>query len=280
MADLNRELPAWLRGAVIFGVAGTLAILEFRRALRKPRREPQVTHTVRNLAIAAGAGVVMQIAERPLALWLTRETRARNWGVAPRLLRPGIAQTALSIAMLDYGLYHWHVLTHKIPFLWRFHLVHHIDLDLDASTALRFHFGEMLLSIPWRLAQIVISGASPFAYSLWQTLLFASILFHHSNVRLPRGVERILSFIIMTPRLHGIHHEADQRRANTNWSSGLALWDLLHGTYKWGTGAGLIGVPAYLAVQDVRLAHCLTLPFEQQTTDWISPTELIAAPSR
>ena len=247
-----------------------MTVLEYRRALRKSQREPKTHREARNLVIAAAAGLVMQFFEVTPSLWLARKVNSKGWGLAPMLFRSPVAQTVFSVAALDYGLYLWHVLTHKVPFLWRFHLVHHIDLDLDASTALRFHFGEMLLSAPWRLTQIVLAGASPLAFSIWQTFLFASILFHHSNVELPWKFERFLRFLIMTPRLHGIHHEANQARTDSNWSSGFALWDLLHGTQLWDANIGVIGVPAYQDQEDVKLPHCLALPFEQQRADWVS----------
>ncbi|MEJ7607363.1 MAG: sterol desaturase family protein [Bryobacteraceae bacterium] len=171
---------------------------------------------------------------------------------------------AVAVVLLDYGLYLWHVLTHKVPLLWRFHRVHHIDLDLDASTALRFHFGEMLLSVPWRLAQVAVVGASPQAVAIWQTCLFVSILFHHSNVRLPIGLERRLRYAIATPRLHGIHHRPEQTCLNSNWSSGLSIWDIIHRTHRWHQDEQLqTGVPGYQRAEDVTLKRSLLLPFER-----------------
>lgn len=270
--DSQKELPDWLSGTVAIGVAALLLAGEFRRALRPKQREPKTRRNLRNLAVAAGAGVVMHYAERPIALSVSKIVSRRNWGLAPLVTRNRTAQTLIAMAMLDYGLYVWHVLTHKVPFLWRFHLVHHIDLDLDASTALRFHFGEMLFSVPWRALQIAISGASPLALSIWQTSLFASILFHHSNLRLSIRVERVLSFLITTPRLHGIHHHANRTHANANWSSGLALWDLLHGTWRDTASAEPLGVPAYQRIEDVALANCIVIPFEPQRNDWTAQT--------
>lgn len=279
----DREIPGWLRGAFIAGSLVALVVLEHRSGLRKGVHEPKVRRDVRNLCIAAGAGLVMQFVERPLTQSLARRVHRYQWGIVPRFASSSFTQTVLGVLLLDYGLYIWHVLTHKVAFLWRFHLVHHIDLDLDASTALRFHFGEMLLSVPWRLAQIAVIGVSLRALSIWQTLLFASILFHHSNIGLPRRVERLLSFLIMTPRLHGVHHEADEKRANANWSSGLAIWDLLHATYLWdetdgdethGNGQHApIGVPAYQSVNDVTLRPCLRVPFVSQRQDWAVVSE-------
>lgn len=254
--------------------AALLFTLELRRALRRTQHEPKTIRDARNLAIAAGAGLAMQIAERPLSIRLASHVYRRGGGLTPLLAPSGAAQTAIGVVLLDYGLYLWHVLTHKIPLLWRFHLVHHIDLDLDASTALRFHFGEMLLSVPWRLAQIAVVGPSPRALSIWQTSLFASILFHHSNVRLPKRAERVLSFLIVTPRMHGIHHEAIRENTDSNWSSGLTVWDLLHGTYRWCAADAPIGVPAYMNRDDVTLPNCLAIPFRPQREDWATSSVL------
>ncbi|HZG54488.1 MAG TPA: sterol desaturase family protein, partial [Pyrinomonadaceae bacterium] len=146
---------------------------------------------------------------------------------------------------------------------WRFHLVHHADLDLDASTALRFHFGELLFSVAWRAAQVLALGVSPRSLSTWQSLLFVSILFHHSNARLPIGVERRLNLILVTPRMHGIHHSTVREERDANWSSGLTLWDRLHGTLRLNVPQAEIeiGVPAYRAPEELGLVALLKLPF-------------------
>lgn len=262
--------------AFIVGTALTLLWLEQTNRLRASQRESKLLRDVRNLVIAGAAAVVMSLVEAPLAKALARKTRREGLGLVPMLTANPLVGTALGVIFLDYGLYVWHVLTHKVPFLWRFHLVHHTDLDLDASTALRFHFGEMILSVPWRLFQIRVVGASPEALSLWQTLLFASILFHHSNVRVPAAVERWLSWLIVTPRLHDIHHRADAANTNANWSSGLACWDLLHGTRRTAGSAVPIGVPAWQDPEDATLARCASIPFSRQRDDW-SPAHKSAA---
>jgi sterol desaturase/sphingolipid hydroxylase (fatty acid hydroxylase superfamily) len=147
--------------------------------------------------------------------------------------------------LLDYGLYVWHALTHKLPPLWRFHRVHHMDRDLDVGTALRFHFGEMLLSVPWRAAQIALTGVSRLPLSIWQTLTVLAVMFHHSNVRLPIGLERALSWLVMTPRMHGIHHSIVDAERNSNWSTIFSFPDYLHGTRRFDVPqeAITIGVP-------------------------------------
>ena len=253
---MRRALPSSLQGLVVGAAALTIFTLEFRQVLRPRLREPKALHTGRNLAIAGIAGLVMNVIEKPLAMRAARQMK-----------NGGIARTILSVVLLDYGLYLWHVLTHKVQFLWRFHLIHHIDLDMDASTAMRFHFGEMLLSVPWRVAQVWVVGASPLALSIWQTLLLVSILFHHSNVKLPLPAERWLRLLIVTPRLHAIHHRPEQSCLDSNWSSGLACWDFLHRTHCWREDRDdSIGVPGYESPEDVTLAKCVTLPFAKQTS--------------
>jgi sterol desaturase/sphingolipid hydroxylase (fatty acid hydroxylase superfamily) len=189
----------------------------------KPRR------LSRNLAIAAISAAALQVAERPVVSPLAALVECRRWGLLQRVLLPPWVEMPLALVLLDYTLYIWHVLMHRVSWLWRFHVVHHIDLDLDTSTALRFHFGELVLSVGWRAGQVMLLGVSPVALSAWQTALFLSVLFHHANVRLPLWLERWLVRFIVTPRMHGIHHSIVQEETNANWSSGLTLWDWLHG---------------------------------------------------
>jgi sterol desaturase/sphingolipid hydroxylase (fatty acid hydroxylase superfamily) len=183
---------------------------------------------------------------------------------------PAGLRTAVAIVLLDYTLWFWHYANHRIPLLWRFHLVHHVDRDMDASTALRFHFGEQALSIVYRCAQIVVIGATPFSVWLWQAILFASILFHHSNVELPIAWERRLVRLIVTPRMHGIHHSDRLNETNSNWSSLLSWWDYLHRTIILGVpqDAVTIGVPSYENPSDVTIGRILLLPFVRQRRDF------------
>jgi sterol desaturase/sphingolipid hydroxylase (fatty acid hydroxylase superfamily) len=183
----------------------------------------------------------------------------------------------LAVVALDYTLYLWHVLTHRVPFLWRFHQVHHVDLDLDASTAIRFHFGEMALSVPWRAAQVLVLGVSPRALALWQKLTLIEILFHHSNLELPLEVERWLCCFVVTPRMHGIHHSIVEEEINSNWSSGLTLWDFLHGTLRLDVPQDeiIIGVPAYRKPEELTLPNLLAMPFAPQRPSWQLPADVV-----
>jgi len=270
----SHNIPPWLSATLILGAFGLLTWLERRRPLRR-EVEPKLTRTARNLVVAGIGAVALQLTERPVALELAALIERHNLGLLKLLRLPVWLEIALAVALLDYTLYVWHVLTHKVPFMWRFHVAHHVDLDLDASTALRFHFGELALSVPWRAAQLIIIGVSPIAYSTWQILVFLSIMFHHSNVELPISLERWLNRLIVTPRMHGIHHSIVREETNSNWSSGLTIWDRLHGTLRLNVPQDkiTIGVPAYRGPEDVELLKILPMPFGQQRPTWQLPDD-------
>jgi sterol desaturase/sphingolipid hydroxylase (fatty acid hydroxylase superfamily) len=258
-----RKIPTWVGAFVAVGACSALVWLERRRPLRRAR-ESKLGRDARNLAVAATAALTLHLAERPVAGRLTALVERRRIGLLKQVALPRPLETMLAVLLLDYTLYAWHVLAHRVPALWRFHLVHHTDLDLDATTALRFHFGELLVSVVWRAAQVLAIGVSPHALSVWQRLFFVSILFHHSNVRLPVEVERRLNLILVTPRMHGIHHSTVRAERDANWSSGLALWDRLHGTLKLNVAQEEIeiGVAAYRAPEELGLLRLLKLPFD------------------
>ena len=246
-----------------------LLVLEGLRPLRRTvERKPR--RVARNLTLAGLGTAVLTLAQTPLLLPVAEWARARDLGLLHRVDLPPAVETVAAVLLLDYTLWHWHWLTHRVPLLWRFHLVHHVDLDLDASTALRFHFGEMALSVPYRLLQVAVIGADPEAVTLWQVLLVASILFHHSNVRLPARLERALVRVVVTPRMHGIHHSNFENETNSNWSSLLSAWDQLHGTLVLSVPQSdvAIGVPAYRDPSEVTLDKVLALPFRPQREHW------------
>jgi sterol desaturase/sphingolipid hydroxylase (fatty acid hydroxylase superfamily) len=138
----------------------------------------------------------------------------------------------------------------------------------------------MVPSVPWRAAQAIVIGVSPLALSVWQTATLVEILFHHSNIELPIQVERWLCRLIVTPRMHGIHHSIIPEETGSSWSSGLTLWDWLHGTLRLNVpqDAITIGVPAYRDAEEVTLPRVLVMPFGQQRDSWRLPGD--GRPSR
>jgi sterol desaturase/sphingolipid hydroxylase (fatty acid hydroxylase superfamily) len=256
-----------VRGGLLLTAAGGVLFLERRRHAR-PYRESRSVHAARNLAVAGIAAATVHVLETPIVVPIARAVARRRWGLT-RVLRPPWLRIIVAVALLDYTLYIWHIIVHRVPWLWRFHLVHHVDLDLDTTTGLRFHAGELAASVPWRAAQVAIIGVTPTALTLWQSLTIASVLFHHSNVALTDRAERVLSWILATPRMHAIHHSVQLAQRHSNFSSGLSIWDRLHGTARFDATASdvTIGVSGYLSSSDVGLARILELPFEHQALE-------------
>jgi sterol desaturase/sphingolipid hydroxylase (fatty acid hydroxylase superfamily) len=262
----SSELPAWISAAAVLGTLVTLAWLERRRPLRIGNHEAKGRRAARNIAVAGLAAAALQMTERPLTSRLTRLVERRRLGLVQRLPLPAWLQTLLACVLLDYTLYVWHVLAHKVPMLWRFHRVHHCDLDLDASTGIRFHFGEMILSVAWRAVQILTIGVSRRALSIWNSLLLMEVMFHHSNVALPARAERWLSRLLVTPRLHGIHHSIKPEEMNSNWSSGLTVWDALHRTLRDDVPQDqiTIGIEDLREPDEVILPKLVAMPFTRE----------------
>lgn len=254
------------------GAFGVLWLLERRNPLRR-EVESKLSRTGRNLAVAGLAAVSLQLIEQPLIKPLTTIVERRRWGLLQRLRLPRWLEVTMAVILMDYTLYLWHVLMHRSAFLWRFHLPHHVDLDLDASTAFRFHAGELAIATVWRIGQVMLIGVSPLSLSVWQTFVMISILFHHSNVCLPLVIERKLNHIFVTPRMHGIHHSIVKEETNSNWSSGLTFWDWLHGTLRLNVPQNeiTIGVPAYHNPHDVELMAVIKMPFVKQRRTWLLP---------
>ena len=265
LRNLYNKRMKWMRGILTVGTFAALYYFEKRRPLRKQLESKEV-QMARDVAIAATAGLAISLFEKPVTGKLTRFVEEKKFGLVKILRLPKFLEIALSVVLLDYTLYIWHVLTHKSPFLWRFHKVHHADLDLTAATALRFHFGEMKISVPFRAGQILLIGVSRDALQIWQALLFLSVLFHHSNVRLPEKFEEKLQKIIVTPRLHGIHHSIEKDEMDSNWSSGLTVWDFLHGTFRNDIPQDeiTIGIKGFDEEKEVTLGKMLIEPFKNQ----------------
>jgi len=142
----------------------------------------------------------------------------------------GLPGLALDLALLDFWIYWWHRANHEIPFLWRFHEVHHLDRFLDSTTALRFHFGEVALSALVRAGVIVAFGFPFVSVVAFETLVLVAALFHHSNLRIPSGLERALARVVITPSIHWVHHHRTRADTDSNYGTVFSFWDRIFGT--------------------------------------------------
>ncbi len=267
-------ISPWIAAPLALSSFLLLVWLERRLPLRK-RVETALPHQARNLVLAGLGALTTILIEAPLIQPLARLVEERHWGISGLFGLHGTVAALVALVLMDYTFYVWHILMHRVPVLWRFHAVHHVDLDLDTSTALRFHCGEILLSVPWRAAQVLIIGLNPMTFSLWQVWFLLCIMFHHSNVRLPIRWEGLLNRLLVTPRMHGIHHSNIEAETNSNWSSGLVCWDLLHGTLRLNVPQERIeiGLPGFQDADAVGLPVILAMPFLEQPNYWRVPEE-------
>lgn len=252
-------------GWVAFGVAlGALFVAERRRPLRRAK-EPGPARVARNLAIGLLAGAATAASELPIVALVQRLAERGRLGLLRQFAMPRALRVVLGFLLLDYTLYVWHWANHRVPLLWRFHAVHHVDLDLDTTTGLRFHFGELTLAAGFRAAQVLLLGVDRETLRIWQQLLIVSVIFQHSNLELPIDVEQWLNAVIVTPRMHGIHHSTRTEESDTNYSSLLSCWDRLHRSLRLDVpqDAVTIGVAGFTSPADVSLERSLTLPFRE-----------------
>ena len=233
--------------AVTLGAFAILAIAETKRPLRK-RVAPRGRRVARNAAMGATSAAVTAVVQWRIGAPPVRGGTGEG-AYPPR--ETTLARRIVNVLLLDYTLWWWHRLNHHVPLLWTFHKAHHEDPDLDVSTGIRFHPGEMALSAFFRVAQIHFLKIDEASLIAWQRMLLVSILFHHSNTRLPERVDRALANVIATPRMHGIHHSNRQEETDSNFASLFSWWDWMHGTMRLDRpqDAITIGAPAAAPLQ-------------------------------
>ncbi|MEP6678161.1 MAG: sterol desaturase family protein [Betaproteobacteria bacterium] len=253
-------------------VFALLFALERAAPLRRSTR-PLSQRLRVNLLLGVLALAVAAVLVKPAAGAALEEASSRGFGLVAALPLPALAQAVLAFLLLDVTFYYWHRANHLWSWLWRFHNVHHIDPDLDVSTSFRFHFVEIGLSALFRVAQIALIGGAPWVFVAYELVFQLNTLFQHSNLRIPLRVERWLNLVIVTPRMHGIHHSQVRAETDSNWSSVFSWWDRLHGTLRLDVPQAEIdiGVPGYAGPADNRVVRVLAMPFEAQRNYWRKP---------
>jgi len=191
---------------------------------------------------------------------------ANGWGVFNYLNWWSGLEIIAVVIILDLMIYIQHVLVHVIPFFWRFHIVHHSDLDLDVSSGLRFHPIEIMGSMLFKIGLIFALGPEPIAVVIFEAVLNGMALFSHSNITLPEKLDRLLRFVIVTPDMHRIHHSVEKMETNANFGFNLSIWDRFLGTYiqdaKREQPKIIIGVDQFRTSEEVSLKKLLLMPFK------------------
>lgn len=228
---------------------------------------------VRNLVVSLPGFAIVRLAMLPIPVSVALWAEHRQVGLFNWLALPSWAAAIGAFLLMDYAYWWWHWANHMIPFFWRFHNVHHTDLDLDVSTAARFHFGEMFFSTAFLSLTVTLFGVGPILLAVFFIAFEGATLFHHSNWQLPIHLERALNAVVVTPRMHGIHHSIVQRETNSNWGTIFCWWDKLHRTLRRDVpqDAITIGVAAYRDEHELTVGKLLALPFREQRA-WRLPS--------
>jgi len=168
-----------------------------------------------------------------------------------------------TIILMDLAMYFWHILTHRVPLLWRFHRVHHSDLDMDASTTLRYHIGEIIPQFLVLTGVVYFIGADPIGVLVFECVFILFNLFRHSGFKLPNWFENIFWVLFVTPAMHRIHHSVDLEERNTNFGTIFSIWDRFLGTLLTGINQNQIwtGVDGHIQEKKLEIYHLLWMPF-------------------
>ena len=258
-------------GAFLACLFVTLLLLQLKYPLRR-QQFSKLRRLIRNMVFSAPGFALARISLVPIPLTMSVWAAQHQFGLLHLIPLPHWVALSLGVLIMDYAYWWWHVGLHLVPLLWRFHNVHHSDLDMDVSTATRFHLGEVIFSVPFRVLIVAVFGIDFWALVIFELMFEAANLFEHSNWRLPIFIERFLNHVLVTPRMHGIHHSIVQRETNSNWGTVFCWWDKLHRTLRRDIpqDAITIGVASYRDETELTFGKLFVLPFREQRT-WRLP---------
>ena len=266
---LNHE--PLIRFGFFLGILVSMAVWE----LLAPRRHLQTSKSMRwfgNLGIVFISTLILRLLSPFSAIYAAILAEKEGWGLLNNIALFYWLKVAIGVVVLDLAIYLQHAMFHGLPILWRLHMMHHSDLDFDATTGVRFHPLEILLSMGIKMVVVLLVGISASGVLIFEVLLNATSLFNHGNVRLAVGIDRVLRFLVVTPEMHRVHHSVIIRETNSNFGFNLPWWDRLFGTYKDQPAAGhvemTIGLSHFRDPKRLTLPWLLVLPFIGKTSKY------------
>ncbi|MGA9422418.1 MAG: sterol desaturase family protein [Rhodanobacteraceae bacterium] len=263
------DSSALLRLGIFFGLWLLLALAEARWPRHVQRREPQ-----RRWSANFGLSVIDIVLLRLLLPWLAVDAavwaRAHDFGTLNAIAAPVWLRFGMAFVALDLVIYWQHRLMHMWHPLWRLHRVHHSDLALDASSGVRFHPGEILLSMGIKIGAVLLLGAPPAAVLVFAIVLNGFALFTHANLALPLRLDRVLRWMFVTPDMHRIHHSIVRAEHDSNFGFHVSWWDRLFASYMADSEQPqrtlTLGLDQFRTARDQRLWALLVQPFRSDTT--------------
>lgn len=248
----------------------TLEFVEPRRTLQGSKSRRWLT----NLGILGVSTLVARligsIAVPLVAVGMASLATANGWGLFNLITLPPWLEILLAMVLLDGAIWLQHVISHRVPFFWRMHRVHHADRDIDLTTALRFHPFEIALSMAYKAIIVAILGPAIWAVILFEIVLNGSAMFNHANVKLPLWLDGMLRKLIVTPDMHRVHHSVHRDEHDSNYGFCLSIWDRVFGTYTQAPRDGhtsmAIGLNGYGADDPDKFLWSMTLPIQKLDT--------------
>jgi len=261
-----------IRLGFFFGIFAVMAVWE----ILAPKRALTVSKVLRwanNLGLVFFNSFILRLVFPAAAVGMAVFAGEQGWGLLNYYSVPATTAIMVSVITMDFIIYLQHVMVHAVPVLWRLHRVHHADLDYDVTTGARFHTVEIILSMLIKFATIVVLGPPVVAVIIFEVILNATAMFNHGNVSLPRSLDRVLRWFVVTPDMHRVHHSVEDDEANSNFGFSLPWWDRLFGTYRDQPRAGhegmTIGIHTYRTTKQVSwLPGMLVLPFVGKVTGY------------
>ena len=255
-----------IRFTIFLGVFSLMLILESLIQLH-----PTVDSKPRRLAINLGLTgidiILVKLLFGTAAVGAAVFAGENSWGILNYLDWPIWLETTIAIILMDFLIYIQHVVEHVIPLFWRFHKVHHTDLDLDVSSALRFHPIEIIGSMIFKISIIFALGPSPLTVIIFESILNGMAQFSHSNIRLPLKMDSIIRLLFVTPDMHRTHHSEEINETNSNYGFNFSIWDRALGTYISETLKPqqeiVVGIKEYKNPKEVSLLNLLIIPFRK-----------------
>lgn len=251
----------------VFG--GVFLIMGLAEALL-PRRDliqskPQ--RWLANLGLAVIASLVVRFTFPMVAIGAAALAETNAWGLLALIALPSWLATLIAVIILDLAIYVQHIVTHKVPVLWRLHQVHHADRDIDVTTGIRFHPIEIALSMAYKIAIVIALGAPPIAVLIFEVILNAMAMFSHANLDFGSRVDRWARLVLVTPDMHRVHHSVIRSETDSNYGFNISLWDRVFGTYQAQPRLGqinmTIGLEPYQSDKPSNLVWALLLPFRK-----------------
>ncbi len=256
-----------IRLSVFLGLFAAVALWEWQRP-RRARAMPRGRRWATNWAVSLIDATLVRLVFGAAAVGAAFDAEARQVGLFHALDWPLWLEAVAILLLLDFAIWAQHVISHKVPVLWRLHRVHHSDRDMDVTTAIRFHPIEIALSMGLKIGLVYALGAPVWVVILFEVVLNGSAMFNHGNMRLPRGLDRPLRWVIVTPDMHRVHHSAIRAEHDTNYGFNLSVWDRLFGTYTpdpaGGHGGMTVGLAEHQTAAPTRLGWTLAFPFQRR----------------